>query len=42
MGRYYDGTLCHMMGVDKTGSGSCPVAGCGISSVEPWGSATRV
>jgi hypothetical protein len=25
-----------------TGSGSCPVAGFGISSVEPWGSATTV
>jgi hypothetical protein len=30
------------MGVDATGSGSCPVAGFGISGVEPWGSATRV
>jgi hypothetical protein len=29
------------MGVDATGSGSCPVAGFGISGVEPWGSATR-
>jgi hypothetical protein len=29
------------MGVDGTGSGSCPVAGFGISVVEPWGSATR-
>jgi hypothetical protein len=28
--------------VDGTGSGSCPVAGFGISDVEPWGSATRV
>jgi hypothetical protein len=27
--------------VDGTGSGSCPVAGFGISSVEPSGSATR-
>jgi hypothetical protein len=26
--------------VDRTGSGSCPVAGFGISSVEPSGSAT--
>jgi hypothetical protein len=25
--------------VDGTGSGSCPVAGFGISGVEPWGSA---
>jgi hypothetical protein len=30
------------MGVDRTGSGSCPMAGFGISGVEPWGSATRV
>jgi hypothetical protein len=29
------------MGVDGTGSGSCPVAGFGISGVEPCGSATR-
>jgi hypothetical protein len=28
--------------VDGTGSGSCPVAGFGISGVEPSGSATRV
>jgi len=28
--------------VDGTVSGSCPVAGFGISSVEPWGSATTV
>jgi hypothetical protein len=28
--------------VDGTGSGSCPMAGFGISGVEPWGSATRV
>jgi hypothetical protein len=28
--------------VDGTGSGSCPVAGFGISGVEPLGSATRV
>jgi hypothetical protein len=27
--------------VDGTGSGSCPVAGFGISGVEPSGSATR-
>jgi hypothetical protein len=27
--------------VDETGSGSCPVAGFGISGVEPSGSATR-
>jgi len=27
--------------VDGTGSGSCAVAGCGISGVEPSGSATR-
>jgi hypothetical protein len=27
--------------VDGTGSGSCPVAGSGISGVEPSGSATR-
>jgi len=27
---------------DGTGSGSCPMAGFGISSVEPSGSATRV
>jgi hypothetical protein len=26
--------------VDRTGSGSCPVAGFGISGVEPSGSAT--
>jgi hypothetical protein len=26
------------MGVDGTGSGSCPVAGFGISGVEPSGS----
>jgi hypothetical protein len=25
--------------VDGTGIGSCPVAGFGISGVEPWGSA---
>jgi hypothetical protein len=25
--------------VDGTGSGSCPMAGFGISGVEPWGSA---
>jgi hypothetical protein len=30
------------MGVDGTGSGPCPVAGFGISGVEPSGSATRV
>jgi hypothetical protein len=30
------------MGVDRTGSGLCPVAGFGISGVEPWGSATEV
>jgi hypothetical protein len=30
------------MGVDGTGSGSCPVAGFGISCVEPSGSATRL
>jgi hypothetical protein len=30
------------MGVDGTGSGSCPVAGFGISGVEPWGSATSL
>jgi hypothetical protein len=29
------------MGVDGTGSGSCPVAGFGISGVESWGSASR-
>jgi hypothetical protein len=29
------------MGVDGTGSGSCPVAGFGISGVEPSGSAAR-
>jgi hypothetical protein len=29
------------MGVDGTGSGSCPVAGFGVSSVAPSGSATR-
>jgi hypothetical protein len=28
--------------VDETGSGSCPVAGFGISGVEPLGSATTV
>jgi hypothetical protein len=28
--------------VDGNGSGSCPVAGFGISGVEPWGSATTV
>jgi hypothetical protein len=28
--------------VDGTGSGSCPMAGLGISGVEPWGSATTV
>jgi hypothetical protein len=27
--------------VVRTGSGSCPVAGSGISGVEPSGSATR-
>jgi hypothetical protein len=27
--------------VDGTGSGSCPVAGSGISGVEPSGSPTR-
>jgi hypothetical protein len=27
--------------VDETGSGSCPVAGFGISGVEPSGSATK-
>jgi hypothetical protein len=27
--------------VDGTGSGSCPMAGSGISDVEPSGSATR-
>jgi hypothetical protein len=27
--------------VDGTGSGSCPVAGSGVSGVEPSGSATR-
>jgi hypothetical protein len=27
--------------VDGTGSGSCPVAGCSTSSVEPSGYATR-
>jgi hypothetical protein len=27
--------------VDGTGSGSCPVAGFGISGVEPWGSDAR-
>jgi hypothetical protein len=27
--------------VDGTGSGSCPVAGFGVSGVEPSGSATR-
>jgi hypothetical protein len=30
------------MGVDGTGSGLCPVAGFGISGVEPWGSVTTV
>jgi hypothetical protein len=30
------------MGVDETGSGLSPVAGFGVSGVEPWGSATRV
>jgi hypothetical protein len=33
------GTSSLMMGVDGTGSGSCPVAGFGISGVEPSGSA---
>jgi hypothetical protein len=28
--------------VDGTGSGLCPVAGSGVSGVEPSGSATRV
>jgi hypothetical protein len=28
--------------VDGTGSGSCPVAGSGVSGVEPSGSATIV
>jgi len=28
--------------VDVSASGSCPVAGLGISIVEPWGSATTV
>jgi hypothetical protein len=28
--------------VDGTGSGSCPVAGFGISGVEPSGPATRL
>jgi hypothetical protein len=28
--------------VDGTGSGSCPVAGSGVSGVKPSGSATRV
>jgi hypothetical protein len=28
--------------VNGTGSESCPVAGSGISGVEPWCSATRV
>jgi hypothetical protein len=28
--------------VDGTGSGSRPVAGCVISGVEPWGSASTV
>jgi hypothetical protein len=28
--------------VDRTGSGSCPMAGFGISGVEPSGSVTRV
>jgi hypothetical protein len=28
--------------VDGTDSGSCPVAGFGISGVEPWGSAVTV
>jgi hypothetical protein len=27
--------------VDGTGSGSCPMAGFGISGVEPWGSAVK-
>jgi hypothetical protein len=27
--------------MDTTGSGSCPVAGSGLSGVEPSGSATR-
>jgi hypothetical protein len=41
------GHLCLMyrnvrMGVDRTGSGSCPVVGFGISRVEPPGSATAV
>jgi hypothetical protein len=31
-----------MMRVDGTGSGSCPVAGFGVSGVEPSVSATRV
>jgi hypothetical protein len=30
------------MGVDGTGSGSCPVGDFGISGVEPWGSAIRI
>jgi hypothetical protein len=30
------------MGVDETGSGSCPMTGFDISGVEPWGSATTV
>jgi len=30
------------MGVDGTGSGSCPAVGCGIIDVEPWGSAATV
>jgi hypothetical protein len=27
--------------VNRTGSGSCPVAGSGISGAEPWGTAVR-
>jgi hypothetical protein len=27
--------------MDRTGSGSCPVAGFGIRGFEPYGSATR-
>jgi hypothetical protein len=27
--------------VDGTGSGSCPVAGCGVSSIDASGSVTR-
>jgi hypothetical protein len=30
------------MEVYGTGLGSCPVAGFGISDVDPWGSATTV